>query len=66
MGTAPTTFGPNAFTVTIPLSLIGESDGALNVAGVFGNVTGPTDCVPNGGSLGFYRLYLPIVLKPAG
>ena len=63
MGTVPTTFGSNAFTVTIPLSLIGESDGTLNVAGVFGNTTGPTDCVPNGGFLGLYRLYLPTVLK---
>jgi len=51
------------FSVTIPLSLIGESDGTLNVAGVFGNITGPTDCVPNGGFLGLYRLYLPTVLK---
>jgi hypothetical protein len=60
----PIAFGPNAFTVTIPLGVIGGDNGFVHTAAIVGNETSSTDCVPNGGYLanGFIT-YLPLVLK---
>ena len=53
----------SAFTVTVPLSLIGGDDGYVNAAAVIGNLTNPTDCVPNGVYLGMPGdiTYLPLI-----
>jgi len=53
----------NTFKVVIPLSWLDGDDGYINTAAVVGNQTGPTDCVPNSGSLGVRRLYLPMTIK---
>ena len=64
VGTADAVFDSHAFTVTIPLSILND-DGAMNVAAVMGNVTGDTDCVPDGGYLGIHQTHLPLVLRLA-
>ena len=67
VGYAQITFSPgtisSAFTVTVPLSLLGGDDGYVNTAAFMFNTTGPTDSVPNGGYLGMYSniTYLPLI-----
>lgn len=51
VGSAPTVFGPTSVSVTVPLSLLGGSDGIDDVATVIGTMPEPTDCAPNGGAL---------------
>jgi hypothetical protein len=59
----PMVLGHDAFTVTIPLSLV-EGNSAINTVAAVGNVTGTTDCVPNVGFLSTgFAVYLPMVTK---
>jgi hypothetical protein len=60
----PMTFGPNAFTVTVPLGVLGGDNGLVHTAAVVGNEIGSTDCVPDEGYLanGFLA-YLPLAIK---
>jgi len=60
----PAAFGTQAFTVEIPLAVLGPDDGALNALALLGNPASPTDCVPNQGHIGIYRTYTPVVLRP--
>ena len=57
-------FDAISFYVKIPLSMLGGDDGYINTAALLGNSTGPTDCVPNSGSLGVKKIYLPLTMKP--
>ena len=51
-GRVPMTVGANAITVTIPLAVLGNDDGAVNAAAiVFPEFEDPTDKVPNVGNL---------------
>jgi hypothetical protein len=60
----PMTLEGNAFTVTVPLGVLGGDDGFVNTAAVVGNGAGATDCVPNGGYLtNGHTVYLPIVVR---
>jgi hypothetical protein len=59
----PAAFGTQAFTVEIPLAILGPDDGALNALALLGNVTSPTDCVPNQGHMGIYHIYIPMVSR---
>jgi hypothetical protein len=60
----PMTFGPNAFTVTVPLGVLGGDNGLVHTAAVVGNKDGSTDCVPNEGYLANgFMVYIPLVLK---
>ena len=59
----PAVFGTQAFTVEIPLAILGLDDGALNVLALLGNQTSPTDCVPNQGHMGIYHMYIPVALR---
>lgn len=62
----PATFDLQAFTVETPLAILGLDDGALDALALLGNVTGPTDCVPNQGHIGIYHIYTPLVLSRSG
>ena len=61
--TVPIAFSSNSFAVTIPLTDIGVDNGYVDTAAFMGNLTGPTDCVPNSGYLGMYSdiTYLPLI-----
>ena len=61
--TVPIEFSSHSFVVTIPLTDIGGDDGYVDTAALIGNLTGPTDCVPNGGYLWMYSdiTYLPLI-----
>jgi len=61
--TVPIEFSSNSFAVTIPLTDIGGDNGYVDTAALMGNITGPTDCVPNSGYLGMYSdiTYLPLI-----
>jgi len=61
--TVPIAFSSNSFAVTIPLTDIGGDNGYVDTAALMGNLTGPTDCVPNSGYLGMYSdiTYLPLI-----
>lgn len=48
VGTAPITFGANAFSVTVPLALLGGSNGLINYGVVVGTFGEATDRAPNG------------------
>lgn len=48
IGTAPISFGAMSFSVTVPLSLLGGSNGLVNYAAIFGTFDEPTDKAPNG------------------
>ncbi len=50
-GRAPVSFTSMTMTVQIPLSLLGNDDGAVNTAAVVGTTEEPTDKVPNAGFL---------------
>lgn len=63
VGRAEMQVDSDGFSVKIPLSMLGGDDGYINTAAVVGNPTGPTDCVPNSGSLGVRRVYLPLAIK---
>ena len=64
LAAVPMTFGPNAFTVTLPLGVLGGDNGIVHTAAIVGNEASSTDCVPNGGYLANgYTVYLPTVLK---
>ncbi|HLA69342.1 MAG TPA: choice-of-anchor D domain-containing protein, partial [Bacteroidota bacterium] len=39
----------NSFTFSIPLDLLNNDDGTMNIAGVLGTSSGPTDWVPDAG-----------------
>jgi len=64
VGRAEMSFDAISFYVKIPLSMLGGDDGYINTAALLGNSTGPTDCVPNSGSLGVKKIYLPLTMKP--
>ena len=60
----PMTLENNAFTVTVPLGVLGGGNGFVNTAAIVGNGAGTTDCVPNGGYLtNGHTVYLPLVVK---
>jgi hypothetical protein len=59
----PAIFGTQAFTVEIPLAILGPDDGALDALVLMGNISGPTDCVPNQEHMGIYHISLPVVLR---
>jgi len=63
--TVPIAFSSNSFAVTIPLTVIGGDNGYVNTAALMGNITGPTDCVPNSGYLGMYSkiTYFPLIYR---
>ena len=63
--TVPIAFSSNSFAVTIPLTAIGGDNGYVNTAALMGNITSPTDCVPNGGYLGMYSniSYIPLIYR---
>jgi hypothetical protein len=63
MGIVPATFDANAVTVRVPLAFLGGDDGRVNAAAVVGNLTGPTDCVPDRGFAGTHRVYLPLGIR---
>jgi hypothetical protein len=64
LAAVPMIFGPNVFTVTIPLGVLGGDNGIVHTAAIVGNETGSTDCVPNGGYLANgYTIYVPMVRK---
>ena len=51
-GLVPMTLTSNSLTITIPLSVLGDDDGAVNAAAVvFPELADPTDKVPNLGNL---------------
>ena len=59
----PMALSADAFTVTIPLPLLGIN-GLVNTVAAVGNITGTTDCVPNAGYLATgYVVYLPAVQR---
>jgi hypothetical protein len=54
-GLAPVTFGPTWFSVAVPLSLIGNSDGHVNYGVLVGSFAiEPTDQAPNPGAPGAF------------
>jgi MYXO-CTERM domain-containing protein len=48
LGTAPISFGANLFSTTLPLSLLGSSDGVVNYRVLVGTALEPTDEAVNG------------------
>jgi hypothetical protein len=62
-GIVPATFDVNQVTVKVPLAFLGGDDGRVNAAALVGNLAGPTDCVPNRGFAGTYRVYLPLEIR---
>ncbi|RMH22040.1 MAG: hypothetical protein D6696_04240 [Acidobacteria bacterium] len=50
-GRAPVSFTSNSMTVQIPLTLLGDDDGELDVATILGTEAEPTDVAPNAGSV---------------
>jgi hypothetical protein len=62
-GIVPAVFAANAVTVTVPLAFVGGDDGRVNAAALVGNLTGPTDCVPNRGFAGTHRVHLPLAAR---
>lgn len=48
-GEATPSVSGNTLTLTIPLSAMGNDDGATNMDTVLGNGAEPTDCAPDGG-----------------
>ena len=49
-GSYTVTYGTNTVTLVIPNAALGD-DGNVNLAAVIGNVSSPTDCVPDGSLL---------------
>ncbi|MFI5207189.1 MAG: Ig-like domain-containing protein [Gemmatimonadales bacterium] len=50
-GLVSPTFGDSSMTLRIPLAMLGNDDGNMNVAATVGSVSVPTDVVPNVGHL---------------
>ena len=50
-GTVQPSFGDSSMTLRIPLAMLGNDDGNMNIAAVAGNLSVPTDVVPNAGHL---------------
>ncbi|MFC1904701.1 hypothetical protein ACFLXT_02940 [Chloroflexota bacterium] len=49
VGRASVIFSSSCITVSVPLAILGEDNGAVNTATVIGTVPEPTDACPNGG-----------------
>ena len=49
IGTFPVTIGSNSLTFRVPLAALGDDEGSMDVAGVVGDITGPTDWYPDSG-----------------
>jgi hypothetical protein len=66
-GRAPIVFGSRSFTVTVPLSILGDDDGYIDAAAIVYNESEATDCVPNQGVISTgeaeydQHVYLPLV-----
>ena len=68
VGKGQLNFDPDVLYLTVNLSVLGGDDGYVNAAALVGNITGPTDCVPNTGYLGLVdyggvQMFLPLVVK---
>lgn len=64
VGRAEMVFDATSFYIRIPLSMLDGDDGYMNTAALVGNSSGPTDCIPNSGSLGVKKVFLPAAMKP--
>ena len=49
LGTVDATYDLRSFTFAIPLSILGNDDGVMNIAAVVGDNSGPTDWIPDEG-----------------
>ena len=49
LGSFTATYDSRSFRFSIPLSLLGNDDGVINLAAVVGNGSGPTDWIPDEG-----------------
>jgi len=49
IGTFPVTIGSHSLTFRVPLVALGDDEGSMDVAGVVGDITGPTDWFPDSG-----------------
>ena len=48
VGTAPIVFTSTSFSVTVPLTSLGNDDGSMNYGAIIGTFIEPTDRAPNG------------------
>lgn len=49
MGTVPAVFNGQSLSITVPLAMLGNDDGNMNVGMILGNFPQPTDAAPNAG-----------------
>ena len=65
-GRVPVDFSERSLTVTVPLSLLNDDDGRVDLVAVFGTAhAGPSDVAPNGGWLTSSRRDVPDTVSSA-
>lgn len=67
VATLPVTQTANALSFSVPLSLLNNDEGQINVVAIIGDKDGPTDWAPEvgyGTITGSYLHFIPVIMKP--